>query len=77
MEIRSTKFIRHFVLSILILWVVPCAAQLTVTEVGVLPEPVSNNAVCEGFVDGVPYVYSFAGIDNSKAFDGIHLQCVF
>ncbi len=26
-------------------------AQLTVTEMGALPERVSNNAVCEGFID--------------------------
>jgi len=41
-------------------------AQLSVTEVGFLPEPVSNNAQCEGFVNGVPYLYSFGGIDITK-----------
>ena len=49
-------------------------AQLTITEVGTLPEPVSNNAVCEGFIDGVPYLFSFAGIDSTKIFSGTHLK---
>lgn len=39
-----------------------------------LPEAVSNNAVCEGFVDGIPYLYSFGGIDTSKKYTGIHLR---
>ena len=41
---------------------------------GNLPEPVSNNAVCEGFVNDTAYVYSFAGIDFSKKYSGIHLR---
>lgn len=49
-------------------------AQISITEVGTLPEKVSNNAVCEGFVNGVPYVYSFGGIDTSKVYTGIHLR---
>ena len=48
--------------------------QLQVQEVGNLPVSVSNNAVCEGFINGVPYVYSFAGIDSTKQYSGIHLQ---
>ena len=39
-----------------------------------MPESVSNNAVCEGFVNGVPYVYSFGGIDSSLSQGGIHLK---
>ena len=50
------------------------AQQWTVTEMAAMPEAVSNNAVCEGFVGGVPYVYSFGGIDNTKAWAGIHLR---
>lgn len=49
-------------------------AQFTATEVGTLPERVSNNAVCEGFIDGVPYLFSFAGIDSTKIYSGIHLK---
>ena len=49
-------------------------AQFVVTEVGTLPESVSNNAVCEGFIDGVPYLFSFTGIDSTKIFSGIHLK---
>ncbi|MCT4580655.1 MAG: T9SS type A sorting domain-containing protein [Flavobacteriales bacterium] len=45
-----------------------------VSEIGQLPEPVSNNAVCEGFVGTTPYLYSFGGIDTSKIYSGIHLH---
>ncbi len=44
------------------------------TEVAPMPEPVSNNAVVEATVNGVPYVYSFAGIDTTKIWSGIHLR---
>ncbi len=50
------------------------AQQWTLTEVGTLPEPVSNNAVCEGFVGETSFVYSFAGIDKTKLYSGIHLK---
>ncbi len=33
---------------------------------------VANNAVTEAMVNGVPYVYSFAGIDETKIYSGIH-----
>lgn len=49
-------------------------AQIIVTEVGTLPEKVSNNAVCEGFVNNVPHVFSFGGIDSTKLYSGIHLK---
>ena len=49
-------------------------AQFTVTKVGELPVKVSNNAVCEGFINEVPYLFSFAGIDSTKIYSGIHLQ---
>ena len=49
-------------------------AQFVVTEVGTLPESVSNNAVCEGFIEGVPYLFSFSGIDSTKEYSGIHLK---
>lgn len=40
-----------------------------------MPEPVANNAVCEGItVNGERFVYSFAGIDSSKSSSGIHLK---
>ena len=50
------------------------SAQFVATEVGTLPEKVSNNAVCEGFIDGVPYLFSFGGIDSTKIYSGIHLR---
>ncbi|MBL4655055.1 MAG: T9SS type A sorting domain-containing protein [Bacteroidia bacterium] len=39
-----------------------------------MPEPVSNNAVTIAEVNGVQHVYSFAGIDSTKKYSGIHLQ---
>lgn len=39
-----------------------------------MPEPVSNNAVIEGFQNEKAFVYSFGGIDESKSHDGIHLK---
>lgn len=49
-------------------------AQIIVTEVGTLPEKVSNNAVCEGFVNNVPHLFSFGGIDSTKLYSGVHLK---
>ena len=43
-----------------------------VTKAGQLPEAVSNQAVSEGFINGSSYLYSFGGIDSTKAFSGIH-----
>ncbi len=45
-----------------------------ITVSGSLPEPVSNQAVSEGFVGEVPFLYSFGGIDSTKLFSGIHLR---
>lgn len=41
------------------------------SELSPMPIKVSNNAVSEGYVGGVPYVYSFGGIDSTKHHDGI------
>ncbi|MBL4651660.1 MAG: T9SS type A sorting domain-containing protein [Flavobacteriales bacterium] len=48
--------------------------SLQTTEMALMPEAVSNNAVCGGFVGTTPYVYSFCGIDTSKVYSGIHLK---
>ena len=48
------------------------AQHWTITERSPMPEAVSNNAVCEGFANGIPYVYSFGGIDETKIYSGIH-----
>ncbi|MEO1411025.1 MAG: hypothetical protein AAFW73_14155 [Bacteroidota bacterium] len=45
-----------------------------VIEQSPMPEAVANNAVVAAEHDGVSYVYSFAGIDTSKAEAGIHLR---
>lgn len=38
------------------------------------PEPVTNNAVCEGFSVEGTFIYSFAGIDSTLQSSGIHLK---
>ncbi|MEM1219718.1 MAG: hypothetical protein AAGH79_12445 [Bacteroidota bacterium] len=43
-----------------------------VTPLPDMPESVSNNAVVAAPVDGTMYVYSFAGIDSTKLWSGIH-----
>ncbi len=50
------------------------AQQWTLSPLRPMPQRVSNNAVCEGFINGQPYVYSFAGIDSTKTLQGIHLN---
>ena len=39
-----------------------------------LPEPVTNNAVSEGYIDQSAYVFTFAGLDSTKVYSGIHLR---
>lgn len=69
------KTIHPYIISLfLLLLVSEIFAQLIITEVGALPEAVTNNAVCEGFVDGVPYLFSFAGLDENKNSSGTHLR---
>jgi N-acetylneuraminic acid mutarotase len=51
-----------------------CAQQISWEELAPMPEAVSNNAVTEATVDGVPHVFSFAGIDTTKDWFGIHLR---
>lgn len=63
-----------FVSALVMLVPLLSGAQLVVTEIGTLPEPVSNNAVCEGFIDDVPYAFSFGGIDATREYSGIHLR---
>ncbi len=44
------------------------------TNLASLPEPVSNNAVCEGFSSEGMFAYSFSGIDSTLSSSGIHLK---
>ena len=39
-----------------------------------MPEPISNNAICEAIVNDTTYVYSFCGIDTTKLYSGINLH---
>ncbi len=50
------------------------AQTITWQELAPLPEKVTNNAVTAATVAGIPYVYSFAGIDSTKACGRPHLR---
>lgn len=45
-----------------------------ITPLATAPERITNNAVAEGFVNGVPYIYTFGGLDSTKSYTGIHLR---
>ena len=45
------------------------------TALADMPEPVSNNSVVAAEFNGQQYVYSFAGIDSTKSYSGIHNKC--
>lgn len=49
-----------------------CAQAWEITEIGTVPEGVSNNAVAAAAVNDTVWLYSFSGIDNSKSAGGIH-----
>jgi len=74
MNLEFEKYRINLALAIFLFVPVWAMAQFIVTEVSVLPERVSNNAVCEGFIDDVPYLFSFGGIDTTKEYSGIHLR---
>lgn len=47
------------------------AQSWSISEMTSMPVKISNNAVVEGFPNGLPFVYSFGGIDSTKVFSGI------
>lgn len=49
------------------------AQSFNIVEKSPMPIKVSNNAVAEAFVNGIPFVFSFAGIDSTKDHKGIGL----
>ena len=67
---------RFFIVALLALIVMSCSKKnkddskefWELRPLANLPEATTNNAVVEGFIDGKPYVYSFAGLDSSKAY---------
>jgi len=44
------------------------------TSLKKLPEPITNSAVAEGFINGKPYSFTFGGLDSTKLYSGIHLR---
>ena len=61
-------------ISTLLFFTLSLHAQITWQELPSMPEKVSNNAVTAAVVDGIPYVYSFSGIDSTKECSGDHLK---
>ena len=57
----KTRFLITILLSLLCTGII---AQFT--EMAPMPERVTNNAVVEGYQNGIPYVYSFGGLDSYK-----------
>ena len=57
-----------------LLFLFPIFAHAQFTELAPMPERVSNNAVVAAGANGQTYVYSFAGIDSTKIWSGIHLK---
>jgi len=48
------------------------SVKLVVNQVAIAPEPVTNNAVSEAFINNTPYIFSFGGLDSTKVYSGIH-----
>ena len=48
------------------------AQSWQITPLPNLPESVTNNAVCEGFIGDTAYIFSFGGLDATKKYSGIH-----
>ncbi|AMC10108.1 hypothetical protein Lupro_02070 [Lutibacter profundi] len=46
--------------------------SLSVHQVATAPEPVTNNAVSAAFIKGIPYIFSFGGLDSTKLYSGIN-----
>ena len=52
-----------------------CYGQnISYSELSPMPEPVTNNAVTGATVNGIPHVFSFAGMDSTKACGAAHLR---
>lgn len=49
-------------------------AQPLYQELPSIPEAVTNNAVAAATVQDTPYIYSFAGLDSTKIWSGVHLK---
>lgn len=48
--------------------------QISWVEMAHMPERVTNNAVTEATIGGIPHVYSFSGMDSTKTCNGDHLR---
>src|SRR5690606_911923 len=69
--------IRHFLILFLIFnfsLLINAQTGFIWTKKEFLPERISNNAVCAAQLGDTHYVFSFAGIDSTKLYSGIHLR---
>ena len=72
---------KNIVLLFLLILIVNCisekkqvAKKWHITALKELPEPITNNAVSEGYTDDKPYAFTFGGLDSTKLYSGIHLR---
>ena len=69
--------VRYFIVLILIVFfqhISLAQSDWSWVEMANMPEPVTNNAVTFAESNSNPFVYSFSGIDSTKAYSGIHLR---
>ncbi len=48
---------------------------IQITEKASMPFKQSNNAVSLGYQNGIPFLYTFGGIDSTKLYSGINQKC--
>ncbi len=72
---------KNILILILLLLVINCghdkksrSKKWNVTLLKPLSEPVTNNAISEGYIKGKPYAFTFGGLDSTKLYSGIHLR---
>ena len=63
-----------FTLFLLLLFYFLTAQNISYVDLAPMPEKVTNNAVTAATVNGISYVYSFSGIDSTKACGNNHLK---
>lgn len=66
-KMRALLLLYFFSLSISIQ-----AQSWQITPLPNMPESVTNNAVCEGFIGDTAFVFTFGGLDSTKIYSGIH-----
>ncbi|BDS13387.1 T9SS C-terminal target domain-containing protein [Aureispira anguillae] len=69
MKVKMTLFLCFFTIHFIV------GQAWQISPVANAPEPITNNAVVEGVVNGTTtYIYTFGGLDSTKLYSGIHLR---